>query len=1038
MPELPIGTVTFLFTDIEDSTQLLQQLGQSYADVLADHQQLLRAAFKGNDGHEVDTQGDSFFVAFSSARDATTAAVEAQTAITAHPWPKGAPLRVRMGLHTGEPQRTDTGYVGIDVHRSARICAAGHGGQILLSRPTSLLIENDLPQGVSLRNLGEHRLKDLQHPEQIFQLLPSGLPDDFPPLNSLNTLPNNLPIQLTSFVGREREIAEVKRLLTTTHLLTLTGSGGCGKTRLALQVGADLLEKFPDGVWIVELAFLSDPALVPQAVASALGVREESGPLPLESDDRRERLPGKSTDRSLLAKLVDYLESKGLLLIVDNCEHLIEECATLAYTLLRSCPNLRILATSREVLGIAGETAWRVPSLSLPDLKNLPPVEADASKGPAEVLLSALTQYEAINLFIDRAVAALPTFRMTSRNVSTVAQICHRLDGIPLAIELAAARVKSLSLKGIAKRLDDRFRLLTGGSRTALPRQQTLQALVDWSYDLLSEPEQVLLNRLSVFAGGWTLEAAESVCGNRDVGVGERRPSHGEAQTITTPMDVLENLTYLVNKSLVVVEEALALEEDPSSEGASSDEGVGEEGRYSLLETVRQYGRDKLLKSGEAADLRQAHLGWFLGLAERAEPELRGPDQVMWLDRMELEHDNLRSALEWSSGGGEEVGARHAVPLRLAAVLWRFWRARGYFSEGRQWLESALFVNGSPPTTTRVKALIGAGELARLLGDYTSAHSFLEESRVLSHELGDKEGMAYSLSILGLVVDSQSDYGRARELFEGSLTLFRNLGDKWGVGESLRRLAAVAQHQGDYERATQLCEESLALLREVGYKWGVAESLQRLGTVVHYQGDYERATQLCEESLALFRQIGDKWGVAESLRRLGIVAQHQDGYERAIGLFEESMSLCLELGNKRGIALVLPGMAQAALHRSEPRQAEALFEGSLALHRELGDKGHIASCLEGLGRAAEAQEGSQRAARLFGAAEVLRETINYPLPPSERPEYDRSVAGSVSRLGEEAFMVVWAEGREMSMEEAVEYALKGPTGDEVTVTGLIS
>ncbi len=561
MPDLLTGTVTFLFTNIEGSTGLLQRLDdRCYGEVLAEHQRLLRAAFQEEGGQEMDTHGDAFFVAFPRASNAVAAAVAAQLAITAHPWPEGAPMRVCMGLHTGEATIADSRYVGLNVHRAARICAAGWGGQVLLSRATHDAVTHDLPPGTSLRDLGEHRLKDLQRPEEIFQLLHPDLPTDFPPLRSLGVLSNNLPHQVTSFIGREREMAEVKRLLAATRILTLTGPGGCGKTRLALRVAADLLEEFANGVWLAELAALSDSALVPQAVASALGVREESG-------------------RSLLATLADYLQPKQLLLVLDNCEHLIGACAPLAAALLRACPRLKILALSWEVLGIAEEVTYHVPALSLPDLRRLPSLEH-------------LTQYEAVRLFIERAADALPTFAVTNQNARAVAQVCYRLDGIPLAIELAAARVKVLSVDQIAGRLDDRFRLLTSGSRAAPPRLQTLRATMDWGYDLLLEKERLVLRRLAVFAGGWTLEAAEAVCAGDGV----------------EGFEVLDLLTRLVNKSLVSAEEQ------------------GEETRYRMLETVRQYAWEKLLESGEADVMRGRHRDWDQRMAERAEPEFHGPN----------------------------------------------------------------------------------------------------------------------------------------------------------------------------------------------------------------------------------------------------------------------------------------------------------------------------------------------------------------------------------------------------------------------------
>jgi non-specific serine/threonine protein kinase len=716
--------------------------------------------------------------------------------------------------------------------------------------------------------------------------------------------------------------------------------------------------------------------------------------------------------------------------MLDNCEHLIAACAQVAETLLQACPNLRILATSRETLGIAGESAFGVPSLSVPDPRRVPSVEVD--------LESDLIPYEGVRLFIDRAVAVQPNFEMTNANAPAVAQICYRLDGIPLAIELAAARVKALSVEQIAARLDDRFRLLTGGSRTALPRHQTLQALIDWSHDLLSEVERVLLHRLSVFAGGWTLEAAETVC------AGDSIPAD----------DVMDLLTRLVDKSLVLVEERNG------------------EARYRMLDMIRQYAREKLLESGEAARVRARHLGFFLKLAEEAESELRGAKQRMWLNRLEAEHDNLRAALGWTQGGGEtELG------LWLAGALFWFWLLRGNANEGRTWLEGMLSLAGeSERGQARAKALRAAGSLAvgqgdlvagrsRLdeslatfrelgdqqgaadalhglgraayfQGDYAAARSLLEESLSMSQAAGYEWGSAQALNGLGMVILVQGDYAQARPHFEDSVAKFRELGDKWSLSYSLTALGEEALRRGDYATARSVLEEGLAVFQELGSKSGIAMSLSELGWLALSQGDYLAARSRLEESLALRRELGKRSGIATALNLLGAVAVHQGNYQQAKTLIEKSLALRKDMGSKSGIAWSLLNLGHLAKHQGEYEQAAALFEESLNLFLELGNKIDVAECLEGLAGVAAAErqaEGGRhaakdgkvdRAARLFGAAEALREIASSPLPPYRRADYDRDLAAARAQLGEEAFAAAWAEGRAMTMEQAIAYALE--------------
>ncbi len=871
MTILPTGTVTFLFTDVEGSTRLIQRLGDAHSEpVFAGYRRLLLEAVQTAGGYLWEDQGESFLFVFQRARDGVHGAVAAQRALATHAWPEGAMLRVRMGMHTGEPVSTGGGYVGVDVHRVARICQAGHGGQILLSEPTRVLIEDGMREEVTLRDLGEHRLKDLTQPQRLFQVVAEGLRVDFPPLNSLDVLANNLPVQLTSFIGREREKADVRRLLSTTRLLTLTGAGGAGKTRLALQAAAEALEEFRDGVWVVELASLADATLVPKAVASAMSVPEQPG-------------------RALSETLVDYLRSKSMLLVLDNCEHLLLACANLADTLLRACPHLRILTTSREAMGIEGENHYRVPSLSLPDAPTLP--------------LERLNEFEAVRLFTDRATAALPSFAVTTQNAKAVATICQQLDGIPLAIELAAPRVKALPVEHIAERLHDRFRLLTSGRRTALPRHQTLRAAMDWSYDLLSEPERVLLRRLSVFVGGFTLEAAEAVCQGQDLNAGE----------------VVNLLTHLVEKSLVIFQER--------------------EGRYGLLETVRQYGWDKLPEAGEEADVRRRHRDWYLALAEQADPELRGPRQRVWLDRLEAELYNLRAALEWSRTQDDRAEAG----LRLAAALWRFWDMRTYLTEGRGWLDGMLARPDGVEPGLRARALNVAG--------------------VLAHRQGDYDGVS--------------------RLSGEALRLARQEHDDWNSALALHHLAHAAQSHGDLSQAAAMMDESIELFRKVDNRWGMALSMNCRGDIARNQADDERAAVIFGEALAMWRAVGDRWGLAASLQNLGWVMQHRGDSHRAATLFEESLAISRELGLKAWVILILSGLARSTAADVHPERAATLLGAVDGLLSAMGARMEASERpdFERTVETVRARLGAERfaAASAEGQAMTLEQAIEYAL-----------------------------------------------------------
>jgi predicted ATPase/DNA-binding winged helix-turn-helix (wHTH) protein len=726
---------------------------------------------------------------------------------------------------------------------------------------------------------------------------------------------HNLPQQLTSFIGREKEIAQIKELLGTTRLLTLTGAGGCGKTRLAMQVAADLLQSYSDGIWLVELAALSDPGLVPQTVANAMGLKEQQG-------------------NSLAQTINEHLASRHLLLMLDNAEHLLAACAQLTDVVLRHCAHVAIVVTSRERLGIAGEVTYRVPSLSVPDPKR------DATPGQ-------LSAYESTRLLIERARLQRPHFAVTAQNASALASVCHKLDGIPLAIELAAPRVRSMSMEEVNRRLDQRFGLLTGGSRTALPRHRTLRAMIDWSYDLLSAAEQALLCRLSVFSGGWTLDAAEQVC-----------TGDGIAE-----VEALDLLTSLADKSLI---------------SAEADDG---ETRYWLLQTVRHYAQDRLReRDEEEARWQRRHLGYFVALAEEAEPLLMGADQHVWLERLETEHDNLRSALTWSStaGGDAEAG------LRAAVALSQFWWLRGYLGEGHAWLVRLMNAASSgEPEFVRAKALNAAGSNAWLQGDYPAAWAFFEQGLAIARKLGERPVIANVLHGLGAVLADQGNYPGARVFYEQSLEIRRELGDRRAISGSLSNLGIVACRQGDSLAARSLQEEALAIRRELGDRWGIAASLNNLADVAHDQRDYLAARALSEESLEIYRQVGYRRGIADVLRRMGLMACDQGDHRSARAPLKESLAIFLELGDRRGIAEALEGLAYV-----------------FSLDR------------------------SAVAALLWGAAKRLREEIGAPQKASGRARAERQVAAARAALGDDtAFDLAWQEGRTMDFEQAVRYAL---------------
>ncbi len=885
------AVVTVLLTDIEGSSRLWEGNRESMARALAQHDALARAAIVSHRGSLVKSTGDGVLAVFADPVDALEATFALLRALADPKATCGLRLRVRCGLHAGSVEHRDNDWFGAPVNRAARIMAAGHGEQVLLSRAVVELVRDRLPPGIALRDLGSVRLRDLANPEQIHQATSGGLEHDFPALRSLEATPNNLPQQTTSFIGRERELREACGLLADTRLLTIVGPGGIGKTRLSLQVTAEVLDAYRDGVWFVELASIVDPALVARTVAQVLCVPE-------------------SRDLPAIRSVCEHLASRHILLVLDNCEHLVGACAILAESVLRAAQNVCLLASSREALGIAGEQTYALPPLSVPN-----------SGSDAEITARS----ESVQLFVERARLHQPGFTITEGNANTVAQLCARLDGIPLALELAAARVAVLPVEKIAERLHDRFRLLTGGSRTALPRQQTLRALIDWSYDLLGDAERTLFAKLSVFTGGFTLEAAEHVGGD----------------SATARQEVLDLLTGLVHKSLVATDRS--------------------HGRFRMLETLRDYAGARLQDTG-AIGTRTRHCDYFLALAERAEPYLEGgPEQPAWLALLDQEHDNLRSALAWSV----ETSDRAETALRICGSIYRFWAHRGHAREGRHWCEVALGrTMDDKDTPARVKAMHAAGTLAWRLGDIIAARSLLEQALGASRDLNDPHREGRILSNLGGVAIHQADAPAARAYLEQAVALHSALGNRTLEARVLNNLAALAINEGRLSDAQAPLERALTLSRDLGNRMEEATAMSHLGYIAQHAGNFAGARALHEHALAIAREFGVREFEIEEVRRLGEIALARRDLNEASTHFHAALATSDELGNQREIVLCLEAMAALAVQIGAHEQAATFLGAASALRdaiatprahgEQQGYEAALAACNEALGHAATA------------------------------------------------------------------------------------
>ena len=997
-PTLPTGTVTFLFTDIEGSTKLAQQYPEAMPDLLARHNELLNQAVESHNGFVFQVVGDSFAVSFHSANDALNAALQAQRNLHQENW-NSAPIKVRMGIHTGTAQlqieSRDTPYSGYAaLAMTQRIMSAGHGEQILISSAAENLLRGQLPKDAALIDLGEKNLKDILLPERIYQLHVPDLPSDFASLNTYEKIRHNLPLQLTTFIGREKEVEQVKKRLEKYPLVTLTGSGGIGKTRLSIQVASELLNEYPTGVWLVELASLTDPALVTQSVCAALGVKPEGG-------------------ASALDALINYLHEKKILLVVDNCEHLIDACAQLCDELLHTCPNLRIIASSREALGIDGENAYRVPSLSLPDPKSG---------------LHVIEEAEAVKLFKERATTILPEFELTEANAPAIAQICQRLNGIALAIELAASRVKMLKVEQIATRLDDAFRLLTGGSRTALPRQQTLRALIDWSYNLLPDEERTILRRLSVFMGGWTLEAAEAICGNADA---------------------LDLLTHLVDKSLVSV-----------------DLEHGDEPHYYLLETVRQYAREKLVEIEDPARLRDVHLDYFLKLAERIAPELYRRKMPDWLDFLEVEYPNFHAALEWAQEGDVEAG------LRVCNALFRFWENRGdYRQEGLNWFEKFLAVSTASPTAIRAWALFHAAVVSWAI-DYLAPKpkkkQWLEESLPLAREIGDHACIARILGEIGFDELFNENYDTSHALLKESIAEARLVNDEFAIGKAIFNLGYLAERQADYETARPLVEESLIIFKKMGELTEWHWSLTSLGFICANQGDWNAAREYLEQALAVIQEARDRLHISICLANFGNLILGRGDFDDALILFDQCQKLIQDTPDDRALGWAFSGIGTIALFQGNYDKAITYFEKTIARdkydaskangylgladaerlrnhltdakrylfitlnflknmkdHQLWGDVSSRWLWADSIAVAAYfalGQHKTKQAAVLFGWAIGWRKLKNLILAPVYQAELDRYLAQAREQLTQAEFNTASEDGQSMNQEQILAFA----------------
>ena len=1029
--EAPAGTVTFVMTDVAGSTRLWEASGGSMAEAISRYYAIIGEVVAKNAGYRPIEQGegDSTLAAFACATDAARAAAGIQRALIDEAWPEGASIHVRIGIHTGEAHLADGTYRGGTLNRCARIRSLGHPGQTLLSGTAADLVGDDLPPDLSLKDLGLHHLRDLGRSERVFQLVHPGVPAEFPPLRSSGPRSSLLPALVTSFIGREQEIAEVIHLLDRARLLTVVGAGGCGKTRLAIEVAERVKLGYRDGVVWVDLSSLADPDLVPSTVATALELREAMFQDPADT-------------------VAAYLVLRHVLLILDNCEHLSAACGAFAERILRSCAEVTILTTSREPLGVSSETSWRVPSLSLP------------SAGDARVEDS-----ESVRLFLDRAERSRPRFKVTPEMLDAIASICRRVDGIPLAIELAAARTRMMSPIQIAQGIGERFSLLAGGVRTALPRQRTLEASIDWSYELLSEPQRILFRRLAIFAGGFTLEAAEQVCSGDPI----------------DELGVLDVLSQLVDRSLVHVEE------------------IDDEPRYRLLETVRDYARQKLAGSQDGAGIRDRHLRYFVAFVERGEEGLQSRDMTAWVSRMQHDHDNVRAAMDWS------VESRNTgEALRLCAASFLFWLYGNHLPEGRRRVDGILALEGGDPGLRARALAAAAGTATFVFQDPETVLAFAEPALMTAEELGDGRTVGRAATHIGFAL-IYGDPSAARDYFGRAADAAEEVGDWVFVCNAFAGLTIAESFLGERERASEAARNGTEAARAIDHPFHLAQiSLWDGGVRALAFGEFETAASRLSESVEIARMINDDFLLSFALAYRGRLEVWRGRYPEAVQHLEEALKIasagglifqlgvaqmllaecaCAEGDPDRAYSfaqtslpamrfsgmsfaissalVVMSGVRELRGDLAEARgdaeeaveiartnrlplaEADALLligwfdlaEGSVEraeenFHRALGVAGgsglplQMVAALEGLAGVADAQESPVEATRLLGAASAARDEIGYRAPRLRGAENARRIDSLRDSLGAEAFGDLWNEGAALRLEDAVAYATR--------------